>query len=261
MSIEARLFGDWDGRFHDNETGGGYGPGVYGEALADALLAGTETIEMPDRTVMKVNYLLQMLRITGRTGEFRDELQGAEWDDNTPTLEGADGVRKMRDAARSLRDVVDRVPSGLSDVADCVVLQTRDAVDLLFAEAANLDRTRPAAGVRGPLASRFTLPKVRVRDRRNGADAIWYAEERDTFNFGAYEVSPQKLGRIVALTLMKGEEWICIGDDETEARCGYVWEVTVNYVVEMMREVGLYGSFTDIDDDEFDPNVPLHRGE
>lgn len=261
MSIEARFYGDHDGRFHDNETGGGYGPGVYGEALAAALMAGTETITMPDRTVMKVNYLLQMLRITGRTGRFWDDLQGEEWDDNIPTLAGAEEVRKLRDAAKSLRDVVGRVPDGLNDVSDCVVMQTRDAIDLLFAEAARLDRTRPAPGVRGPLAGRFTLPKVRLRTERNGADAIWYAEERGTFNFGAYEVSPQKLGRIVAFTLMKGEEWVCIGDEETEARCGYVWEVTVNYVVEMMREIGLYGSFFDIADDEFDPNVPLHRGE
>lgn len=261
MSIEARMFGKWDGRFHDNETGGGYGPGVYGEALVTALMAGSETIEMPDRTVMKVNYLLQMLRITGRTGEFWDNLQGEEWDDNTPTLEDAAKVRQLRAVARSFRDVVARVPAGVSHLADCVVLQTRDAIDLLFEEAARLDRTRPVNGVRGPLASHFTLPKVRIRDQRNDANAIWYAAERDTFNFGAYEVSPQKLGRIVALTLMKGEEWVCIGDDETEGRCGYVWEVTVNYVVEMMREVGLYGSFSDIDDDQFDPNVPLHRGE
>jgi hypothetical protein len=159
--------------------------------------------------------------------------------------------------------VAARVPVGVSDVADCVVLQTRDAVDLLFAEAARLDRTRPAPGVRGPLASRFTLPKVRIRGGHGSEseDAIWYAEDRDTFNFGAYEVSPKKLGRILALTLMRGSEWVVIGDDETEARCGWVWEVTVNYVVEMMRQVGLFGSFWDIDDDEFDPNVPLHRGE
>jgi hypothetical protein len=137
MSLEARLFGNWDGRFHDDELSGGYGPAEYGEALAAALMAGQESFVMTDRTHMSVNYCLQMMRITGRTGEFRDELQGSEWDNNRPTLEDADGVRQMRAAARSLRDSVARVPAGLSDIADVVALQTRDAADLLFAESAS----------------------------------------------------------------------------------------------------------------------------
>lgn len=259
MSLEARLFGNWDGRFHDDELSGGYGPAEYGEALARALMSGRESFVMPDRTHMSVNYCLQMMRITGRTGKFRDELQDNEWDNNVPTLEGAEGVRLMRAAARSLRDWAERSPAGLSSVADAVADQSRAAADLLFAEAARLDRTRPAPGVHAPLASHYTLPRVRVRNSRIGSEAIWYAPERGTFQFGAYEVSTKKLGRILALTLMKGSEWIVIGDEATEAQCGYVWEVTVNYVVEMMRDVGLYGSFVDLDDDDFDPNVPFNR--
>lgn len=255
MSLSARIYGEHDQRFHDDELGGGFGPGEYGEMIVGALMAGREDFVAPDRTHMYVNYALQMLRITGRTGAFYDYLQDDGFDPNVPTVNEDGSVHRLREAARELN-----VAASLEDVREEVAAEMRSEATRLFEQAARHDRTRPAPGVHAPLAYRYTLPKVKVRPRI-GAEGIWYAKERNLFCFGGYEVSPKKLGRILALTLMRGDEWVVIGDDETEARCGYVYEVTVNYVVEMVREVGLYdGVFFDVDDETFDPNVPTHDG-
>lgn len=198
MGIKAIYYRD--GQFC-NQCGWGVGPGVLGKDIVSTLMAGSETTEFGTT----VNYAVEMLRITGQSGEFNDFTDWAtgdhDFDTNVPTP-GAN-----------------------------------------WAESDSVPNTKP-------FRNAVQLPQVKRANRDVGAEAIWYDRKANVFNFGGCQIGVSKLGRLIANTLMRGEEQVTIGD----------FEVTVNYLVEMCRLYGRFGLFVNYNDDLFDSNVPPSTG-
>lgn len=230
---------------------GPFSPSAVGKAIVNALLQGSELAEIGWREseTVTVNYLVQMLRHSGRKGEFYDGLEGGDhdFDRNTPTpgdcwAEVQDLRARYRAALADARHMAGS--EVLADLAPALALVARD-----FSEEAELvERGALGYGIDDerapkPLRDALTVPSARLWNRRIGADAIWW--DGQVFKFGGYFVSPTLLGRMIAITLLRGEEWVRVGDID----------VTVSYLVQMCREVGKHGEFTDLTDDEFDPNV------
>jgi hypothetical protein len=238
MSWNAIEFDRHDGRFY-NDGGKGFGPAELGADVAYTLLEGSEDTSLG----VTVNYVITMLRITGATGDFFDTKANHDdhrFDPNTPTIGKFGERRKLRLAMRSL----DEISRTLSGVSEDLSLKAFNLGNLCEDEADKLDPLTDRS--RKPLAGRFTLPTVSVRDDRVGSDAIWYESLTDTFRFGMYEASPKQIGRLIALSLLCGEEWVTVGS----------FELTVQYLVEMLRLTGKHGRFVDFNDDLFDANVP-----
>lgn len=244
MSVSARLF--WqDGRFHDDELHCGIGPSDLGAQCAVALMSGRELTS----SGYLVNYAIEMMRMTGRTGRFYDYIQDTEdhaFDENVPTPHGIGEARKCKAVARQYRQTVAFVASTLPGL-----IGTRGLI--LHAEeleqyASELTASARRCEVRRPLAHRYSLPKIR-RSRRVGAeDMIEYLRRAGVFSFNGYDASPKQLGRLIAITLMRGDNEVTVGGIT----------VTVNFVVQMLRDTGRYGMFTeDTWDDRFDGNVPM----
>ena len=242
MSANAIFYDKTDGRFHF-DSGYSLTPTEVGRKVVTALLDGTEdtsiSVDKWGRAIT-VNYLLQMLRHTGKTGRFFDCLDRTEDHDfnpNSPTPGGEWGyAARLRAQARTM---------------DVMARELDDLFLVSRAQAQVANELRREAALIGdgpatyPLARAITLPQVELWDSRTGADAIWFAPESDCFKFGGFKIGSSKLARLIAFSLLKGEEWVTVGEIE----------VTVNYLVQMAREVGRTGEFVDLTDEEFDPNV------
>ena len=241
MSANAIFYDKTEGRFHF-DSGYSLSPTQVGRKIVTALLNGTEdtaiSVDKWGRAIT-VNYLLQMLRHTGQTGRFFDCLDRTadhDFDPNSPTPGGVWGyAARLRAEARTM--------DAMAEELDCLYSVSRAQAQLaneLRREAALFNDTRTY-----PLVNAMTLPQADLWDSRVGADAIWFAPESNTFKFGGYKIGASKLARLIAFSLLKGEEWVVVGEIE----------VTVNYLVQMAREVGRNGEFVDLTDEEFDPNV------
>lgn len=239
MGIRAIYFAD--GQFC-NESSWGVGPSVLGKDIVTTLMDGCETTDFG----VKANYLVEMLRIVGRTGEFYDRTDWRsgdhEFDDNQPTLgdNWAQGRRFRRDARR-LQHLAEDIRD--SEVAWHVSPRLFEAADELREAAKLYDTTGPNVK---PFRFGVTVPLVKRSDFRVGDEAIWFDSKANVFNFGGYQVGLAKLGRLIAATLMRGEEKVSVGE----------FDVTVNYLVQMCRLCGRYGRFVDYNDDLFDGNTP-----
>jgi hypothetical protein len=227
---------------------GPFTPTDIGKRIVNALLQGTEVADhgWRPRESVTVGYLVDMLRYTGKAGEFYDDLEGGDhdFDRNTPTP-GVywDEVRDMRARAKAAAfeatDIRDSEALGfLSATYEDIAREMTDAANRYDASKLGL---RPFAGS-------LTVPTAKLWDRKVGADAIWW--DGQVFKFGGFYVSPTILARMIANTLLRGEEWVTVGDID----------VTVNYLVQMCREVGKHGEFVDFTDEEFDPNVAPDMG-
>jgi hypothetical protein len=86
------------------------------------------------------------------------------------------------------------------------------------------------------------------------ANAIWFEETEQRFYFDGIAVSTEKLGRVIANSLVFGTDHSLRGE---YVELGGV-TVTVNYLTEMLRWTGKYGWFYDITDNtsdhDFDTN-------
>jgi hypothetical protein len=243
MGVRAIFYRD--GQFC-NESSWGVGSSALGKDIVLSLLAGTEVTAFG----VTANYAVEMMRIVGRTGKFHDSVDWAtddhDFDMNTPTPGAHWGkVRALRSAAR-------RVEFFANDVRDSGVFHVLSAP--LFAVAGWLrdtaalnDETRSAEK---PLRAGVQLPKVKCGNRAVGAEAIWFDDQTGVFNFGCVQLGVNKLGRLIAAALMRGDEKVQVGD----------FVVTVNYLVEMCRLCGRFGRFVHYNDDLFDGNVPPANG-
>jgi hypothetical protein len=193
---------------------------------------------------------LDVLRHVGRTGRLSWNLDG----DYTPFAWELDEARALREEAAKLEEQADTLrDSGavngiihselgskrVCDALDYSAHQIRVAAGRMLADSAN----------GGPLAHTVTLPRVRCANPRYGDDAIWWDGRAGVFNFGGCQVGPTKLGRLIALSLAKGEEWVTIGG----------FTVTVNFLFEMARVTGQRGQFGEIADDGLNPYAPRPR--
>jgi hypothetical protein len=245
MSANATWFERSDSRFHHDNVGFGLGAAEIGISIAKALMNRKERAAW----FLSVNYLTEMLRYTGRNGRFFDVLDDTldhRYSDNHPTPGVYWGrAQELRAQADKLDASADNFPVCSEGCGDC-----RDLSEALRVHADHLydcaDSLQREGEVDSPLRGLFSLPTVKCWDRRVGADAIWYAPEERVFKFGGYRATPKVLGRLVALTLMRGDEWLTIGG----------FQLTVNYVLEMLRQTGKKGEFVDFTDDLFDPNTP-----
>lgn len=223
----------------------GYGPispTAVGKAIVNSLLQGSEMTDLD----VTVGYLVEMLRYTGKAGEFYDGLEGGdhEFDSNTPTpgaywAEVRDLRARAKAAAYDAWDIRD------SEVARHLAPHFAAVAEDLRSAADQYDRSK--LGLR-PFRKALTVPTAKCWDRKVGADAIWWNGQ--VFKFGGYYVSPTVLARMIATSLLRGEEWVRVGEID----------VTVGYLVQMCREVGKHGVFKDYMDDEFDPNVAPDMG-
>ena len=223
MSANATWFEQRDGRFHHDDVSWGIAPSEIGVIIARCLMAGREVPTRSDRWgethkmrslprthspmdttwvhegTYTVNFLVEMLRYTGRNGRFfnvLDDTMDRNFDPNVPTPTEYPGRK-----------------------------------------------TTPK-----PLAGHYTLPRIKCWNSKVGADAIWWVPEAKVFKFGGYQASPSYIGRLIALTLMRGDEWVNVGD----------FRLTVNYLVQMLRRTGKSGEFAHYADDLFDANVSPH---
>jgi hypothetical protein len=249
MSLNAIVFRNNGQEFgFDFDGCWGNSPTAVGKAIVNALLEGREESEFPYRNSVTVQYLVEMLRYTGRTGEFYDDLEGGDhdFDGNTPTpgaywAEVRDLRARARAAAFQARDIRD------SEVAGHLA-ESFAAIAAEFDEAAN-QHDRSKLGLR-PLRGTLTMPKAKCWNSKIGTDAIWWDPQARVFKFGGYFTSPSLLGRMIAIALLRGEEWVTVGE----------FRLTVSYLVQMCREVGKHGEFVDFTDDDFDPNVAPDMG-
>jgi hypothetical protein len=220
---------------------GPFTPTDIGKAIVTSLLEGNETPRLAWRDGVTVNYLVGMLRYVGKTGEFYDGLEGGDhdFDRNTPTPGAYYGeLAELRFRARAIEAQAadfdgSQVAGFLGDSFRAVADDMRQAADA---------EDPSKAGLR-PLRQFITVPTAKCWNRKVGTDAVWW--DGQVFKFGGYFVSPTVLGRMIASTLLRGEEWVRVGE----------MDVTVNYLVQMCREVGKHGQFHDFTDEEFDPNV------
>lgn len=242
MSMNAILFSE--GSFYCDGWGNGASPTALGKDIVRTLLQGSEIPEFGwGKGTVTVNYLVNALRYVGRSGQFYDVLDNTsdhDFDPNTPTPGGDWGeVHALRVQAREAeyeaRDIRDsEVARHLSPMYAELALELREAADAL-------DPSKQ--GIR-PLRNGLTVPQAKLWDRRVGSNAIWW--DGQVFKFGGFYVSPSILGRMIVTTLLRGEEWVQVGDIN----------VTVNYLVQMAREVGKHGEFVDYTDEaDWDPNV------
>lgn len=243
MSVSARLF--WsDGRFHDDELGGGIGPADLGIEVAVSLMKCRELTP----SGYLVNYAVEMMRMTGRSGRFYDYIQDTRdhaYDDNVPTPHGIGEARQHRAVARLYRRAAEagRTTPMLFAAAE----NTLAFAQQLEQYAASLTRRDRTSSVRNPLKHRYTLPEIKRSRRVDAQDMIEFLPRAGVFCFNGYDASPKQLGRLIAITLMRGDDEVTIGGIT----------VTVNFVVQMLRDTGRYGIFTeDTWDDRFDGNVP-----
>lgn len=241
MSLNANVF--LNGRFYCDELSIGSSPSEIGKSIVSALLQGTE-VPPEIGWGVSVNYLLGMLRYVGKTGDFYDCLDDTTdhaFDPNVATPGGEWGeVRDLRARARAAdyeaHDIRDsEVAWHLSGNYAAIAEELREAADAM-------DKSK--LGLR-PLRGGLTVPQAKLWNRRIGSDAIWWDAQARVFRFGGYFAGANLLGRIIVNTLLRGEEWAQVGD----------FRLTVNYLVQMCREVGKHGEFCDYNDDEFDPNV------
>lgn len=250
MSANYRWFDNRDGSFHSNSWGNSTSPSALGQDIAETLMRNQEET----LSGYLVNYAVGMLRITGRTGRFFDLLDVTgdhRFDANTPTP-GAhwSEVRELRDDAMELRSFArDLAAADLGRVSLAAADSLEEEAGALEARADLLDDERITTCC-PPLAHQYTLPTVRCADERRGAEAIWWDAQADVFSFGGFNVHPRRLGRIIALSLMQGREWVTIGGIT----------VTVNYLVQMLRQTGKAGRFVDFlfdtPEGRFNPNQP-----
>jgi hypothetical protein len=249
MSLNAIALFRHDGGLSFHFDGcGPFSPTAVGKAIVNALLQGTELADIGwrPRETVTVGYLVDMLRHTGKTGEFYDDLEGGDhdFDRNTPTpgaywAEVKDMRARAKAAAFEAWDIRDSELLGyLSDTYADIAREMTEAADA---------HDTSKLGLR-PLHATLTVPSAKLWDRKVGADAIWW--DGQVFKFGGFYVSPTVLARMIANTLLRGEEWVTVGEID----------VTVNYLVQMCREVGKHGEFADFTDEEFDANVAPDMG-
>jgi hypothetical protein len=242
MSLNAiALFRQSGGLEFNFDGAGPFTPSMLGKRIVSALLQGSElaSVGWRESETPTVTYLVQMLRHTGKTGEFYDDLEGGDhdFDRNTPTPGAYWGeVQDFRARARAAlvdADLFRDDEPSLSASMEALAEEFLDAADAKDYSKLGL----------APLVDSITVPSAKLWDRKVGADAIWW--DGQVFKFGGFYVSPTLLGRMIAATLLRGEEWVKVGDID----------VTVNYLVQMCREVGKHGRFSDFTDEAFDPNV------
>jgi hypothetical protein len=224
-----------------------YRPNQVGRLIVESLLQGTEQTSFGGGGIATVNYLVGMLRHVGRGGtDFFDAYDWTirshdhDFDPNVPTPGTNWGeIQELRARARVIayesRDIRDSSALwSLSPAFAAIAQDMRDTAD-------QLDVTKH--GLR-PLRDAITVPSAKCWNRQIGTNAIWW--DGQVFKFGGYSVSPAVVGRMIAATLLRGEEWVLVGEQS----------VTVNYLVQMCREVGKHGEFADYtDESDFDPNV------
>jgi len=194
----------------------------------EALIRGEEM----NRMGVTANYVVQMLRIVGKTGEFVDFTQGRmgdhEFDANTPTP-GSNWAE-----AREAKNVV-KLLSQLFGRVLWFAPHLDSFGEMEFGREKNTRQTQ----------QQFQLPLLKAGCSNVDDDEIRYHAGSQSFHFGQYQVSLKKLASLIANTLMVGDEWVQIGD----------FSVTVNYLEGMVRVAGKYGEYCDYDDADFDPNV------
>lgn len=242
MGIRAIFYRD--GRF-SNEASWGISPTAVGKDIVQSLMQGREQTDFG----VTVNYAVEMLRITGRTGDFLDSTDWCsgdhEFDPNTPTV-GQDWGK-----VRALRRDADRVESLALDLENSSFASVAVA---LFAIADDLrdsaDSLDVPSVVAKPIRHGVTLPTINRSQRDVGAEAIWYDQGAGVFNFGGHQLGLAKLGRVIANALMRGDERVSLGE----------FTVTVNYLVQMCRLAGRFGRFVNYNDDLFDGNQPPALG-
>ena len=195
-------------------------------------------------------FTLNVLRHTGRTGKFHFILD----DENSPFTWAVDQASELARQAEQLETQVEELKDSdavngtrhraLGGLRICEALtysaqQMRERVGELLSESEG----------NGPLSARVSLPTVRCANPRFGADAIWWDAKARVFNFGGYQVGSSKLGRLIAASLARADEWVTIGEIT----------VTVNYLFEMCRLVGTTGKFVDLVDGGFSVYAPRTR--
>lgn len=247
MSMNAIAY--MGGRFYNDELSFGSSPSEIGRDIVRALLQGSETPTefSGGKGTITVNYLLGMLRYTARTGKFYDCLDDTcdhNFDPNTPTPGGEWAeVQELRRQAKELefeaRDIRDsEIARHLSGQFAAMAAECRYAADL---------QDGSKLGLR-PLRAGLTVPTAKCWNSKVGTDAIWF--DGQVFKFGGFYASPTIVGRMIVTSLLRGEEWVRVGE----------MDVTVNYLVQMCREVGKHGKFVDYLEDDFDANVAPDMG-
>lgn len=243
MSLNAIALSRFSGglNFYFDDYGP-FTPTDLGKAIVTTLLAGNETPRLAWRDGVTVNYLVNMLRYVGKTGEYYDGLEGEDhdFDHNTPTPGSYWGeLRDLRARARAIAADAEefRYSTVLGSLAG--------SFDALAEEMqAAADARDPSKLGLTPLRATLTVPKAKCWSRKVGTNAVWW--DGQVFKFGGYFVSQTVLGRMIVNSLLRGDEWVRVGE----------MDVTVNYLVQMCREVGKHGKFVDFTDDgDFDPNV------
>lgn len=156
------------------------------------------------------------------------------------------------DRVMQLREAVPK----LEKVAYCIGgdgegLRYNHLTDDLLTTARNLRREVARATVEGaqPCLKRqlsMRLPQLKCCGPTTAVKSIWWDEVNRSWNFGWNRIGTNKMARLIAITLMRGEEWVYIGNIR----------VTVDYLYDMVRITGSFGGFVDNVDANFDPYAP-----
>jgi len=216
-------------------------PTEMGRSIVDALL-GRERYTV-DGT--EPDYAVDFLRHTGRNGgcDFHTQSDEFEWSirEARTLKEKANELERMLESDE-LRDS-GALALRSEDLGFCSVYEAlRASIDQLRTHAGSLYGT----GGRQRISQRYHLPALRPGAPLNDPDVIYYDPRTKTWNFGAYQVGVNKLGRIIALSLLANKEVVDMGD----------MHVTVNYLVEMVRITGIHGRFRDVCDGAFNMYAP-----
>lgn len=221
-----------NGRFFNDEDTYGSSPSELGKFIVDALLRrrwSTDFGISPEGAV-------EMLRLTGRNGQFKMNKSMDEFPESK--------AMRLQAAAAGLAAQATSLPE-FEDVEDV----REQLLDLAYQLRVKAAQHNVLSAQSSKAKSGITLPKVKCADTKMGTNAIWFDAKTRTFNFGGFQLGTNKLGRLLALTLMRGEEWIQVADVR----------VTVDYIIDMCRIAGEHGSFGDFVDEGFEPLCPQVR--
>jgi hypothetical protein len=216
-------------------------PTEFGRAIVDALL----NRERYTWFEAEPDFAVDILRHTGRTGgcDFHTQSDRFEWSirEATTLKEKANQLELMLESD-DLRDSA-ALAERSADLGNANVYQAlRASIDQLRAHAGYLYGT----GGRKQIRQRYHLPELRPGNPHNDPDVIYFDPYTKTWNFGQYQVGVNKLSRIIALSLLANREVVDMGD----------MNVTVNYLVEMVRITGIHGRFYDVYDGAFNMFAP-----
>ena len=216
-------------------------PTEFGRAIVEALLN-------KDRTTWfdaDPDFAVDILRHTGRTGGCNFHTQSDEFDfairEARNLKEKAEQLEHMLESDE-LRDSGALMESS-EEIGHASVYQAlRISIDEMRKHAGWLYGT----GSRKRIRQQYHVPAVRMGAPHNDPTTIWWDKSAKVWNFGRYQVGVNKLGRIIALSLLAARELVEMGDVT----------VSVNYLVEMVRLTGLHGRFRDHLDDKFNMFAP-----